>query len=445
MASVSYNYYVGNGVKKDYEFTQELNTKATVYGLVNQVETAGTWDSGTGFFTFTVAPASGAQIWIARRTSNDTAVATYPNKSYINSENLDADFRQSLMQVQEAQFDNDQAVLLNAGAPGYAAAAAASAAAAAASEVATAADLVLTNADVVLTNADVVTTGLDVTYSQEWATKAEDSLISVAAGGDGATDYSALHWAAKAAATTTTLAVLKAGSTMDSGADLTFAGGGEVLGLPATPAATGAASKEYVNNQDALKYNTTGGNITGQINHAYYDPIHRWLNTGAGTDENNWDISVYRDSWNLRTVNDALSASSNIMSVSRSGYTVTGIYFNAPVTGTNAPTGADHLTRKDYVDALVGNISINGKITGTGTIINVSDPGTWSVSKIAVGQYRIVHPMGTANLSFVGSCIGSKLNIYHATPTSTTIDVFLCDMAGTLTDGALSFHTGVIV
>nr|MDA3834955.1 hypothetical protein [Spirochaetales bacterium] len=32
---------------------------------------------------------------------------------------------------------------------------------------------------------------------EEWATKAEDSLISVAAGGDGATDYSALHWAAK--------------------------------------------------------------------------------------------------------------------------------------------------------------------------------------------------------------------------------------------------------
>ncbi len=36
-------------------------------------------------------------------------------------------------------------------------------------------------------------------YAEEWAAKAEDSLISVAAGGDGATDYSALHHAAKAA------------------------------------------------------------------------------------------------------------------------------------------------------------------------------------------------------------------------------------------------------
>lgn len=38
------------------------------------------------------------------------------------------------------------------------------------------------------------------TYSAEWANKAEDSLVSAAAGGDQVDDYSALHWAAKAAA-----------------------------------------------------------------------------------------------------------------------------------------------------------------------------------------------------------------------------------------------------
>ena len=37
------------------------------------------------------------------------------------------------------------------------------------------------------------------TYSAEWANKAEDSLVSAAAGGDQVDDYSALHWAAKAA------------------------------------------------------------------------------------------------------------------------------------------------------------------------------------------------------------------------------------------------------
>ncbi len=34
-------------------------------------------------------------------------------------------------------------------------------------------------------------------YAEEWATKAEDDLISTAAGGDGSTDYSSLHHAAK--------------------------------------------------------------------------------------------------------------------------------------------------------------------------------------------------------------------------------------------------------
>ena len=36
-------------------------------------------------------------------------------------------------------------------------------------------------------------------YAEEWANKAEDSAVSVAAGGDASTTFSALHWAAKAA------------------------------------------------------------------------------------------------------------------------------------------------------------------------------------------------------------------------------------------------------
>jgi hypothetical protein len=59
-------------------------------------------------------------------------------------------------------------------------------------------DIAATAADVVSTNADVVLTGNDVGYAEEWAIKAEDSPVSVAAGGDGSTTFSALHWAAKA-------------------------------------------------------------------------------------------------------------------------------------------------------------------------------------------------------------------------------------------------------
>ena len=157
----AYNYYVGTGSQTAFEFTQEMNDQATVVGVINQTITSGTWDSLTGFFTFDVAPVSGQDVYIVRQTSNNVMVATYPNKSYISSENLDADFRQYLMSIQEAQFWNDQAVLLNAGAGGYATAAAASAAAALASEVAVAGAEAATAADAAATAADVITTSAD--------------------------------------------------------------------------------------------------------------------------------------------------------------------------------------------------------------------------------------------------------------------------------------------
>lgn len=66
----------------------------------------------------------------------------------------------------------------------------------------TAAETAQTNAETAETNAETAQTAAEAaqSYAEEWAVKAEDSLVSVPAGGDGATDYSALHWAAKAAA-----------------------------------------------------------------------------------------------------------------------------------------------------------------------------------------------------------------------------------------------------
>ena len=64
----------------------------------------------------------------------------------------------------------------------------------------TAAETAQTNAETAETNAETAETNaaLEKTYAEEWAQKAEDSLVSVAAGGDGSTEYSAKHWAAKA-------------------------------------------------------------------------------------------------------------------------------------------------------------------------------------------------------------------------------------------------------
>jgi len=75
-----------------------------------------------------------------------------------------------------------------------------------------AADLDMDSNDII--NVDAITAntisvdGVDVTtfvansqaYAEEWANKAEDSLVSTAAGGDGVDDYSAMHHATKASA-----------------------------------------------------------------------------------------------------------------------------------------------------------------------------------------------------------------------------------------------------
>lgn len=85
----------------------------------------------------------------------------------------------------------------------------------AADVVTTGNNVTTTNNNVTATNADVVLTNADVTYADEWATKAEDVLVSVAAGADGSTDYSALHWSAKASGFATT-ATTKAGEASTS-------------------------------------------------------------------------------------------------------------------------------------------------------------------------------------------------------------------------------------
>lgn len=110
--------------------------------------------------------------------------------------------------------DSASATASAAAAAASAAAAAASESAAAASEsaaagsesaAATSASNASSSASAASTSASNAATSetnaaLEKTYAEEWAQKAEDSPVSVAAGGDGSTEFSALHWAAKAAA-----------------------------------------------------------------------------------------------------------------------------------------------------------------------------------------------------------------------------------------------------
>jgi len=137
--ALAYNFYTGDGVTTAFEFTKDLNSQSTVIGYVNDILMTGSYSTVTGFFTFDTAPASGATVYIVRKTDNGTAVATYPNKSYIKSDNLDGNQTQVLHFVQELQFDMKNVTDLAADLGGHVLATAASAAAALASETAAAA------------------------------------------------------------------------------------------------------------------------------------------------------------------------------------------------------------------------------------------------------------------------------------------------------------------
>ncbi|RKX65674.1 MAG: hypothetical protein DRP42_04375, partial [Tenericutes bacterium] len=100
----SYNYYEGDGVTTAFAFGHELSDLSIVQGLVDNQEQPGVWDLGRLIFTFDVAPIDGSDVYIYRVTDNGNLVAEFPNKSYIASENLDADFRQQLLLEQEANF-----------------------------------------------------------------------------------------------------------------------------------------------------------------------------------------------------------------------------------------------------------------------------------------------------------------------------------------------------
>jgi len=122
---------------------------------------------------------------------------------------------------------------------------------------------------------EVTKTQIDSLLSHDHASGSDNQNVTagdgLTGGGSGASPTlavgagSGISVTADAVAVDSTV-VRTTGSTMGSDADLTFAGGGEVLGLPVSPSGDGAAtSKKYVNDQDALKLNLTGGTMSGNI------------------------------------------------------------------------------------------------------------------------------------------------------------------------------------
>ena len=112
----------------------------------------------------------------------------------------------------------------------------------------------------------------NVTYSEEWANKAEDSLVSAAAGGDQVDDYSALHHANKASASATA-----AGTSATSAA-----GSASSASTSASNAATSASNAGTSETNAASSASAASTSATNASNSA----------TAAATSESNASTSA---------------------------------------------------------------------------------------------------------------------------------------------------------
>jgi len=185
----------------DEDTTLVITTHYTVDGV---------GDASGGNVTMLTPPATGETLTIYRVVPQTQSTDFQNQGPYAAQTNEDA-LDKLVMMIQDVQNDADRAVkvditdttdpdVLIEDLQQDAVDAAASAAEAAAEVVNCQAEVTNCQDEVTNCQAEVVNCQTEVTYAAEWANKAEDSLISSAAGGDEVDDYSALHHAAKASA-----------------------------------------------------------------------------------------------------------------------------------------------------------------------------------------------------------------------------------------------------
>jgi len=220
MPYISIVEYTGDGATTDFTFDVPYIHEADVHGYEAGIEKTISFVDPTTV-RFAVAPGSGQPVAIRRETNMDTAETTFPASSaYFKSEQLNTNQTQALYLLQE-QVDALTFVIPDA--------------------------------------------AEYVGYAAEWANKAEDSLVSLAAGGDAVDDYSSLHWAAKAA--TSGAQAIASAAAADADAIDAAASAASAL-ASATSAAADAAGLAtliqnvvYVTNADSPKAVTASGNL----------------------------------------------------------------------------------------------------------------------------------------------------------------------------------------
>lgn len=92
--------YLGDGASNEFNFAIERIRNTDVLCKVNDIVVPLT-HVVADTYTVAIVPESGADIVILRSTNIDTAEKTFPNRSYIRSENLDKNMQQSMFLDQE--------------------------------------------------------------------------------------------------------------------------------------------------------------------------------------------------------------------------------------------------------------------------------------------------------------------------------------------------------
>jgi len=187
--------------------------------------------------------------------------------------------------------------------------------------------------------------------------------------------------------------------------------------------------KDYVDNTTvSLSGDTMTGSLTLESSPEVSIVLHE---TDAPVDSGRWDIVATSSLLAFRTLNDAHSAASTALTISRNANQVTDVSIINPTT----PTSGLHITNKDYVDAQVaaaGSTTLAGVVNTDGTLAR----GTAGVttSNIIVGQYRITHNLGHINYA-VALVVGNS-HIRNAVLDTIVNSTFFDVTVYTVTTGA---------
>jgi len=288
-----------------------------------------------------------------------------------------------------------------------------------------AADFDMDNNDILNVNVlnaaslNVTGTGLlaQVGYAEEWASKAEDSLISVAAGGDGATEFSALHWAAKSAADV----VLTTQDTVDTAADL----------VATNQDTIDTAADLVLTNADVV----TAEAVKTNLQATWYLPRAVETNLDDNGDASTAGDTYFNTALNKNRVYDGAtwgdtgngSSSANTVNIGDTG----GYYAGTEVESALQEVG-------DNRTLSISVTSIGSKVRGSASL---------SASRTSTGVYLITHNRGALDyvpIAALTSGYISDLLVTTVSETNNTFVVQIFDNLGNPANGSFTALMAII-